>query len=289
MQIDRMRKLGRERAAECYKVSVNKFKKFRHGRDLRFDMMDEDMMKMFEAYMKGEMLCRNTTSFYLRNLRSIYNLAVKEGLAPEVPLFGTVYTGVDKTSKRAVTLLEIKQIRRMDLSDDKRMEFARDIFLFSFYTRGMAFVDIAFLRKKDVVNGILTYSRRKTGQKLTIKWKKEMQDIVDKYGPSHTQYILPIIVREDGTERRQYLSKMQSINRLLKQLSIRKGLGKPLTLYVARHSWASIVHGRNVPASVICMGMGHRTEATTEIYLSTLQGSKVDDVNDRLLRVLECK
>ena len=53
--------------------------------------------------------------------------------------------------------------------------------MFSFYTRGMSFVDMAFLKKKDLQNGILTYRRKKTGQQLFIKWEKPMQELIDKY------------------------------------------------------------------------------------------------------------
>lgn len=67
-----------------------------------------------------------------------------------------------------------------------------------------------------------------------------MQEIIDRYGDSETQYLLPIIEREDGTERRQYRNKMLLVNRKLKKIAARAGLTTPLTMYVARHSWASI-------------------------------------------------
>ncbi|MCD8202080.1 MAG: site-specific integrase, partial [Prevotella sp.] len=198
-------------------------------------------------------------------------------------LFCNVYTGVDKTTKRAISLKEIKKLKHIDLSNNKSLDFARDIFMFSFYTRGMSFIDIAYLRKKDVINGYLTYCRKKTGQQLTIKWKKEMSEIVNKYYNTNTQYLLPIICVENGRERRQYLNKMLIINRRLKQLAKKAHIRTPLTMYVARHSWASIAHDSNVPTSVISMGMGHDSETTTEIYLHSIQNSRVDDANDKIL------
>lgn len=285
-QIDNLRALGRWRTAECYAVSVDRFKAFRKGRNVRIDSMDADMMERFEAYLRRRGLCRNTTSFYLRNIRSIYNKAAREGLAPRKPIFDSVYTGVDKTVKRAVGLKEIKKIKRINLSDNAPLDLARDLFLFSFYTRGMAFVDIALLRKRDVADGYLTYTRKKTGQQLTIKWRNEMQTIVDKYDTHATQYLLPVIETEDGTERRQYLNKMLLVNRKLKLLAKQTGITSPLTMYVARHSWASIARQKNIPTSVISKGMGHDSETTTEIYLSSIETGKVDDANDRILRSL---
>ena len=73
------------------------------------------------------------------------------------------------------------------------MDYARDIFMFSFYTRGMSFIDMAYLKKKDLQNGVLSYRRHKTDQQLFIKWEKPMQKIVDKYNTIRKPYLLPII------------------------------------------------------------------------------------------------
>lgn len=93
------------------------------------------------------------------------------------------------------------------------------MFIFSFCTRGMSFVDMAYLKKKDLRNGYLTYRRKKTGQLLIIEWTRQMQDILDKYEPNKTKYLLPIIMREDGKERQQYLNQMMRINRHLKEIA----------------------------------------------------------------------
>ena len=63
----------------------------------------------------------------------------------------------------------------------------------------MSFVDMAFLKKKDLQNGILTYRRNKTGQQLFVKWEKLMQELIDKYDTSDTFYLLPII-RNSGVD-----------------------------------------------------------------------------------------
>ena len=233
-QIERLRGQGKERTVETYQSALNSFMKFRDGIDLCFDEMDADLMEHYETEMRStHHLSRNTTSFYMRILRCVYRKAVGEGLALPADPFENVYTGVDKTSKRAATLTDIKHIKQLDLSDHKSLEFARDIFLFSFYMRGMSFIDLAYLRKKDLNSGFVSYSRR-------------MQEIIDRYGDSETQYLLPIIEREDGTERRQYRNKMLLVNRKLKKIAARAGLTTPLTMYVERHSWASIAKTKNI-------------------------------------------
>lgn len=83
--------------------------------------------------------------------------------------------------KRALSAKIISEIKNLDLSLLPQLDYARDMFMFSFYTRGMSFIDMAFLKKKDLHGGILSYRRKKTGQQLLIKWEKPMQEIVDKY------------------------------------------------------------------------------------------------------------
>ena len=285
-QSERMKKLGRVRTCETYQQTLRSFMKFRNGVDLYFDMFDADMVEQYESYMRANNLSRNTTSFYMRILRCIYNRAVEDGLTQQAGPFRRVYTGVDKTAKRAITLKEIKRIKELDLSNKPDLDYARDMFLFSFYLRGMSFIDLAYLRKKDLANGYITYIRRKTGQQLTIRWERSMQEIVDKYQENPTQYLLPIITRQDGTERKQYLNKILFVNRKLKQIAKLAKISTPLTMYVSRHSWASIAKSKNVPLSVISEGMGHDNEETTRIYLATIQTNQIDDANRRILKDL---
>ena len=285
-QSERMKKLGRVRTSETYQQTLYSFMRFRNGVDLDFDRLDADMVGQYESYMRANCLSRNTTSFYMRILRCIYNRASEEGLAQQTDPFKRVYTGVDKTAKRAITLKEIRRIKELDLTDNPGLDYARDMFLFSFYLRGMSFIDLAYLRKKDLANGYITYIRKKTGQQLTIRWERSMQEIVDKYPENPTQYLLPIITRQDGTERKQYLNKILCVNRKLKQIARMAKIATPLTMYVSRHSWASIAKSKNVPLSVISEGMGHDNEETTRIYLASIQTNQIDDANSRILKEL---
>ena len=191
--IGNLKKLDKVRTVEAYTSTLNSFRRFREERDVPLDMVDSDMVLAYEAYLKANGVSPNSSSFYMRNLRAVYNRAVEKELTPQRFPFKHVYTGVDKTIKRAMPLKVIKKIKEMDLELNPSADFARDMFLFSFYTRGMSFVDMAYLRKKDLANGILSYRRRKTGQQLFIKWEKCMQEIVDKYDTESSIYLLPII------------------------------------------------------------------------------------------------
>lgn len=281
--ITRLKRLGKERTAENYTATLNSFMRFRDGIDVLLDRISSDLMMEYEAYLKKNDIAMNTVSFYMRILRAVYNRAVEKRLTEQQNPFRRVYTGIDKTVKRAISLKEIKRIKVLDLSMKLSLEFARDMFLFSFYTRGMSFIDMAYLKKSDLKNGILSYRRKKTEQRLFIKWEKYMQEIISRYPTSETDYFLPII-RVVGDERRQYRNALRLVNNKLKEIAAMAGLQANLTMYVSRHSWASIARSKNVPVSVISEGMGHDSEATTQIYLASLDNSMIDRANEMILR-----
>ncbi len=283
--IARLKLLNKERTAENYSATLNSFMRFRKDNDVMLDEIDSELMMEYEAYMRAQGITKNTVSFYMRILRAVYNRAVEKGLTEQRNPFRHVYTGIDKTVKRAIPLNAVKQIKGLDLSVNPSLEFARDIFLFSFYTRGMSFIDMAYLKKKDLQNGILSYRRRKTGQQLFIRWEKCMQEIVGKYQKDGTDYLLPII-KKSGNEQRQYRNALRLVNNKLKKIATMAGLQVNLTMYVSRHSWASIAKNKNVPLSVISEGMGHDSEATTQIYLASLDSSSVDKANEMILKEL---
>ena len=283
--IAQLKQLGKIRTSETYTATLKSFMAFRDEQDVPLDGVTSDMMLMYEAYLKARGVRMNTISFYMRILRAVYNRAVEKGLTTQNNPFRHVYTGVDKTVKRAIPIKAIKVLKELDLSMNPTLDFARDMFLFSFYTRGMSFIDMAYLKKTDLQNAILTYRRRKTGQELSIKWEKCMAEIVAKYPENKTDFLLPII-KESDNERRQYDNALHLVNYRLKELSTMLKLQRPLTMYVARHSWASAAKAKNVPLSVISEGMGHDSEATTQIYLASLETSVVDKANKMILGLL---
>ncbi len=285
--IARLKQNGKIRTSETYKSTLNSFKKFRQDEDIMLDCLTSEIMEEYEAWHKGRGVAPNTISFYTRILRAAYNRAVEDDIIENRNPFRKVYTGVDKTVKRALPLPVIKSIKALDLTLTPPLDFARDMFLMSFYLRGMSFIDMAFLRKTDLKNGHVTYRRRKTGQQLTIEWTKEMQMILDKYSENRSDYLLPIIRNLGTNERCTYRNAGYNINHNLKTIADMVGITIPLTLYVARHSWASAAKDKGIPLSVISEGMGHDSEATTQIYLASLDTSVVDRANSLILKSLK--
>ncbi len=292
--IVRLRQKGKIRTSETYRTALNSFWRFLgenrlprlHDDDnVMLDCIDSDMMERYESWQRKRGIVPNTISFYNRILRAVYNRAVEKGIIENSFPFRHVYTGTDKTVKRALPLSDIRKIRSLHLKESP-VAFARDMFMLSFYMRGMSFVDMAFLRKRDLKNGYVIYRRRKTGQQLVIEWTKEMQAILDRYPKNKSEYLLPIIKTSGKNERYVYRNMSYRINHNLKKIAALAGLKIPLTLYVARHSWASVAKAKGIPLSVISEGMGHDSEMTTQIYLASLESSVIDKANSRILESL---
>jgi site-specific recombinase XerD len=270
-EITQLLQRGKIRTSETYQTTLNSYRDYRNGEDIMLDAITSDEMQLYEGSMTARGLCPNTTSFYMRILRAVYNKHV--------------YTGISKTVKRAISLNDIKRVKSLELPANTSLSLARDLFLFSFYTRGMTFVDMANLRRKDVECGCITYRRQKTGQLLNIKIEKCTQEIINRYHNPDSDYVFPII-KTAGKEYREYKNALKLINVRLKEIGRMIGTPIKLTTYVGRHSWGSAAKTSNIPISVICESMGHDNETTTQIYLASLDTSIIDQANAKILSKL---
>lgn len=283
-QIQKLKNDNRRGTARNYNKTLKSLKAFMKNTDSTFNIVTEQFVESYNTFLIQRGVVRNTISFYMRIFRSVYNKAVTQKIVEQTFPFKNVYTGVDKTRKRAVTETVISQLFSIDLKKSKALQFARDLFIFSFYTRGMAFVDIVFLKKSNIQNGYITYVRHKTGQELTIKIETKLQNIINRYEKKDSPYVFPILNTEDGNKAySQYEIALNYYNRQLKRLSNFLEPNINLSSYTPRHTWATTARNKNVPLSIISAGMGHSSERTTLIYLTKIENSVIDEVNKTII------
>lgn len=285
-QVIKKEQMKRQGTARTYGNAYRRFKAFREDVDLTFNELTPDMIECYEAWLIDKRLKQNSIRCYLRTLNTLLCKAVEEGMLNNTNLFSHVRLSYVKTTKRAISEKELKVIANLELPENSTMALARDIFMFSFYMRGMPFVDIAYLRKTDLKNGMCTYCRKKTNQCLMVEWEKAQQKILDRYAHQmeNRSYLLPIIKEEDGTEYKQYQRMQININRALKKIGEMAELKMPLTTYVARHTWASVARDMNIPIAVISEGMGHNSIKTTQVYLNSIDISRINEANKRIIK-----
>lgn len=284
--ISDMSAAGLNPSSRRYGIVLNSFLRFTGGREVAWADFNSTLLSGYEKFLRNRGLCRNSTSFHMRNLRSISNRAKEYGITLPPTPFKYVYTGIDHTEKRAVTLKTVCRIRDMDLSRSPHLDFARNVFMFAFYTRGMSFVDIAYLKKSDVIDGVITYLRRKTHQRIRVRIEPPTFAVIGRLGECTSAYLLPLITDDNTDSERQYRNAYHRINENLKKIGIMLGLKTKLTLYVARHAWASIAYSNNVPLSTISKAMGHDSDRTTLIYLTSLDSSAVDNANKNIMSLM---
>lgn len=306
LQARKLLSTHQERTARAYRTAGRRLIGFNRGRDIPLRDINAGLIKSFETYLKDCGKSLNTISYYMRMLRAIYWKAVKEGLIEERKInpFEGVFTGVEQTTKRALDCDKLQSLHNLDFSfltegkpspkesdvkiPDKGLYDSWRYFFFCFHARGMSFVDLAYLRKENIRQGVISYYRKKTGQKIEVTVSRYMQQIIDSFAAEveHTPYLFPIIRDMDKSPRLQYQSGLYLQNKRLKRLAALAGISDKISTHVARHSWATIGKKQNLPLSVISEGLGHSSEKMTYTYLASFDRSTIDKASRCITRAV---
>lgn len=301
-QIEELLRQGRHGTAGTYRSTLVAFGRFAGNRHYQLCELDEPTVMEFRDFLMREGLSVNTVTFYLCRLRAVYNRAVREGFAPKgMEPFGGVSFRVETTRKLAVDDMVLRRVAGADLPRGP-LAVARDLFMFSFYCRGMSFVDMAYLRQRDIEGDVIRYRRRKTGQLFTVRIIPSLRAILDRYRDICSPLALPILMvrdeeggfrpfelsdtdpaqkrRSEQEQYKRYLYNRSEFLHHLRHLSRLLGLERNLTFNMARHTWASRARREGIPMSIISEGLGHTSEKTTRIYLDELEGRRIDEAND---------
>lgn len=280
--IKEQKSMGKMGNAKVYENTKGVFERFA-GDKIKISDIDINTIKSFEIDLIKRGVKTNGISFQMRTLRAIINKAIKDDIIEEKKYpFKNYRIKSQKTPKRAVNKEVIIKIENFDTSEThKDLDLYKDLFLFSFYCRGMNFVDISYLKINNIKNDRIIYTRKKTHQQFNIKLTSKAKAIVDKYTEKKKSddYLFPIIKRKDN-EYLDYRNAMRLMNKKLKKISKILKLGEPITTYTTRHSWATIAKRSGIATAVISEGLGHTTEQITQVYLDSFENDILDDAND---------
>lgn len=286
-QIKQKIDLGKEGIAAAYQSTKKSLQLFINHEDVAMEHIDCHFVLSYRSFLQEKKLSDNTIRYYMRNFRTIYNLALAEGLSEkrEFP-FKNIRTAPRKTVKRALTLEQMQSIVNLNLSAYPELESARDYYMFGFFAQGMSFVDIVYLEKKNIIDGVIWYTRHKSKQLVRIKVSDKITELMKKY-PSDSNYVFPLLdVTSSHTKYSQYRKELAKINRNLKKVALMAGISVPLTTYTARHTWATLARECGASISLISEGMGHTTEEMTRVYLKQFDMSMLDKVNSMVINLL---
>ncbi|MCI6133286.1 MAG: site-specific integrase [Parabacteroides distasonis] len=280
-KIRELHESGHEGTAHAYTSSLRSMQRHLGKKDFPFRKLSSRIITGYYKKLLASGVHENTIIFYLHNIKALYRKGCRE-MELELPSpFCEINIKAKKTVKRSLEASVIKKISRLELENESPMSLARDIFMFSFYTRGMAFVDIALLKKIDIIPGEICYRRHKTGQLMRVGINEEIHRILEKYENIAGEYIFPLFT-EGQEPYAGYKSAYHKTRYSLKKISNTIGLKTPLRLHAARHSWATIAKENGAPIHVIGECLGHTSEKRTRIYLKELDRSVLDKVNNQV-------
>lgn len=295
--INKQRELGKLKTASKYYFTLSSLNKFR-SMDIEFSEIDLKFLNDYEFFLRKAGLASNSIATKFSCLKAVYNKAREENIfnctdSPFVKVkIGRLWT---QTRKRAINKEDVQRLKELDLSSLSKyatpyLEFARDIFLFSYYTAGINFKDISTLRYCDLDNGRIYYSRHKTNKSMNTLLLPGALAILNKYLKQEVKaedYIFPILDRNIHITEQQQSDRIQKVlgqvNRKLKIISKALGLKINLTTYVARHTFATVLKKSGVNIGIISESLGHSDIKTTQIYLDNFEKEEVDAAMQNLL------
>lgn len=273
--------------ARSYKGLLGILKVFTKERDLRFNEVNYDFLKRFERYhLSKEGNSLNGLASYMRTLKAIYNKGIKEGIVDRDSYpFEKYKIRTTPTEKRAIDVRHIKKIMELELKNDNPLFHYRNYFLLSYMLFGMSFIDMAFLKVGNMIDGRIKFQRKKTSKAYDIKITEQLDAILEYYlkGKGKGDFILPILKRR--TLDLQYKDEKWALKRYNKGLKEIAGLceiEEKLTSYVSRHSFATHAMLNNVPLQAISAMLGHSKLNTTQIYLKSLPNNVLDTYQEVL-------
>lgn len=293
-EIERLESLGKINSATKHKYALQVLNGYKSVKTA-LEAIDLDYLKGLELHLRQRGNKDNSIATRFAIFKAIYNKAVKEGkVAVKQNPFSIYQVGSlwAKTRKRAIDKDDIQRLIDLEITEGHTTEYrrlAKDLFLFSYFTAGMNFGDIARLRYKDIVKGRVNYSRHKTQKLLSFQLVPMALQILEKYGMAgHGEdYIFPILNRHEHTTPQQIFNRLhkvlRKVNRELKVLGEMIGLGMPLTTYVARHTYATVLKRSGVSVALISESLGHSDLSTTQIYLDSFENSQIDAAMQHLL------
>ena len=293
--IKRLSSRGKVNTANTYVTLKNQLKAF-YGKKqiLMFSDIDLKLLNRFETYLFKRGCNGGGVSNYMRTLRSTFNKAITDGHADEkyYPFSTsrkkngyTISKLKSSATPRALSLSDMEKYKAFKIEKHPELRESYLLFLFSYYSRGMNFVDMSYLQKKDISNGRLRYARQKTGGKFNIPLSENLINILNEFPDLGYDYIFPVLsdLHQTPTQQKNRIKKcLKKMNKDLKDIGELLELEIKLTSYVARHTYATTLKRKKANIGFISQAMGHSDVNTTKAYLENFENDEIDKLDDLL-------
>lgn len=267
--------------------------------DFYFIDIDNDFLKKLETWLRTQAhYSDNSIGIRFRSLRALYNQAITDNLIKKANYpFDTfkVSRFKETTAKRAISKEDIMRLVDLDVRTLTKypkpfLVLSKDLFLFSYLGCGINLTDMLHLKYRDLIGDRITFNRQKTGKLITFRLQPAAMDILRKYMKvehDSDDYIFPVLKRTIHVTAEQQYARVKRVtklvNRYLKMIGEYLEFPIPLTTYVARHSFATVLKRSGVSTSIISESLGHSSEKVTQIYLDSFDNEQIDEAMKNLL------
>jgi len=270
-----------------YKVMkglLNSLKNYSNIDNLPFSSIDYSFLKGYETKHFSRGSKQGSLSVYMRALRSIYNKAIKHGLVDEKHYPFSSYKIKSGTSeKRALTKEDFIKLMNVELKENSALGIARNYYLASFMLRGMNWIDLCNLKRKNFTKDWkrVSYVRKKTKKPFNLSVFPELIEVIlslrKQKNISDDDYVFPVIddTLSEIEKSIKIMNRRKKINIYLKSLADHLSIDR-FTIYSARHTWATLGKFNGMPTAVIQESLGHSTEEMTQTYLNSFGNEEVD-------------
>lgn len=268
--------------------TYNSLLKFNKHLNIYFVDIDVSWLKRYEAWLRKQGLASNTIKGKFVDIRTMYNIAIDENIVKveHYPFRKFKIAKLQQeTAKRAISKEDITRIIEYK-TDNPLVQFAIDIFTFSYIMGGINFVDISTLTKENMMDNRLVYIRHKTKKLIQLPLQDKAIELIEKYHDDGNPYLFPILKAYHKTEQQKFnrVHKIISnVNNRLKKIGKELEIPVTLTTYVARHSHATVLKKAGVATSIISESLGHSSEKITQVYLDSFGNEQMDEAMKNLL------
>ncbi len=268
--------------------TYNSLLEFNKHLNIYFVDIDVSWLKRYEAWLRKQGLASNTIKGKFVDIRTMYNIAIDENIVKveHYPFRKFKIAKLQQeTAKRAISKEDISRIIEYK-TDNPLVQFAIDIFTFSYIMGGINFVDISTLTKENMMDNRLVYIRHKTKKLIQLPLQDKAIELIEKYHDDSNPYLFPILKAYHKTEQQKFnrVHKIISnVNMRLKKIGKELEIPVTLTTYVARHSHATVLKKAGVATSIISESLGHSSEKITQVYLDSFGNEQMDEAMKNLL------
>ena len=254
-----------------------------YGEDLLVTDITPQWITKFKQKLRDRGNGNTTISIRMRCLRHILNLSEDNGTIQANPMTGKSAPKIPQWNKRDIAISEKTLSRLLNASKDQVGEvnwYWLQFWKFQYYANGINVVDMLRLKKKDICNGEIRFTRRKTEDEIQIEViipiTQELSNIISVLGTGK-EHIFPFLDNcpaRTVEERRKLDNFTHNVNVRVQKCCEELNISEHLTTYTARHTYATRLISKGIPLAVVSKSMGHSSIHTTMNYLDNISKEK---------------